>query len=561
MIDNVLQEFSLFISKSSFSDGVMKWSAINSDTDWDLYGERMSIELYRSMISKIRANEPPPEPFKEYVTSDYWQGGMPYLSIAHYPDGNGKAVPGDVREIFIDGKQLKAKGTLFNSPLGQAVWKSLKEDELNYKNFVDKDRIRISIAFLDLAHKHGENGEIFERKSISDVCPECKSGKGQKIYVDGYLVHLALTRVPVNPRTLMEAEDVMARKSKIETREDDAVSIVGDEKLVEEIKSAVGLEERSILVEMSEATVENAPPTDVTPTPEPVEAKSYGEVEQVQIWKPFGGATSMKEAKQYTEAQQESWRISDLYYTFTDVARNIMDSEEITDKAETLASLVDEFKQGLVAKSLHEELQQIREGKLEEVYMTVKKSEIEEVVSSLVAKALPKVEAPASVVEPVVENTPVAVEVSAPQIQKSTLEQSLDNLYNTVRSVISQPGTAEDKLRAIQPALEVVGNEITIEVKSATNTEPVAVAQPDPNSALLEAIQNLSLTVESMKTEFATIKAQSTPVNTTERVPVPRSIRVQRSATEAPAQPAVNPNSVANIVRRTVDPALPPVSR
>lgn len=556
MIDNVLQEFSLFISKSSFSDGVMKWSAINSDTDWDLYGERMSLELYRSMISKIRANEPPPEPFKEYVTSDYWQGGMPYLSIAHYPDGNGKAVPGDVRELFIDGKQLKAKGTLFNSPLGQAVWKSLKEDELNYKNLVDKDRIRISIAFLDLAHRHGDDGKIFERKSISDVCPECKSGKGQKIYLDGYLVHLALTRVPVNPRTIMEAEDAMARKSKIETREDDAVSIVGDEKLVEEIKSAVGLEERSILVEMSEATAEDVPSTS---SPEPVEVKSV--MESAQAWKPFGGATSMKEAKQYTEAQQESWRISDLYYTFTDVARNIMDSEEITDKAETLASLVDEFKQGLVAKSLYEELQQIHDGKLEEVYMTVKKSEIEEVVSSLVAKALPKVEAPASVVEPVVENAPVAVEVPAPQIQKSTLEQSLDNLYNTVRSVISQPGTAEDKLRAIQPALEVVGNEITIEVKSATNTEPVAAAQPDPNSAILEAIQNLSLTVESIKTEFATIKAQSTPVNTTERVPVPRSISVQRSVTEAPAQPAVNPNSVANIVRRTVDPALPPVSR
>lgn len=561
MIDNVLQEFSLFISKSSFSDGVMRWSAINSDTDWDLYGERMSLELYRSMISKIRANEPPPEPFKEYVTSDYWQGGMPYLSIAHYPDGNGKAVPGDVRELFIDGKQLKAKGTLFNSPLGQAVWKSLKEDELNYKNLIDKDRIRISIAFLDLAHRHGDDGEVFERKSISDVCPECKSGKGQKIYLDGYLVHLALTRVPVNPRTLMEAEDVMARKSKIETREEDAVSIVGDEKLVEEIKSAVGLEERSILVEMSEATAEEGSPTNVVPSLEPVEAKSYGEVEQVQVWKPFGGATSMKEAKQYTEAQQESWRISDLYYTFTDVARNIMDSEEITDKAETLASLVDEFKQGLVAKSLYEELQQIHEGKLEEVYMTVKKSEIEEVVSSLVAKALPKIEAPASVVESVVENAPVAVEVSAPQIQKSTLEQSLDNLYNAVRSAISQPGTAEDKLRAIQPALEVVGNEITIEVKSATSTEPVAVSQPDPNSAILEAIQNLSMTVESMKTEFATIKAQSTPVNTTERVPVPRSISVQRSATEATAQPPVNPNSVANIVRRTVDPALPPVSR
>ena len=38
MADNIISEFSMFISKSSLHNGEMRWSAINSDTDWDLYG-------------------------------------------------------------------------------------------------------------------------------------------------------------------------------------------------------------------------------------------------------------------------------------------------------------------------------------------------------------------------------------------------------------------------------------------------------------------------------------------------------------------------------------------
>ena len=202
---------SMFITKSVESNGLRKWAAVNSDTDPDLYGERMSLELYRKMLSYIKDEVPPPAHFKSMVCSDYWCGGMPYVSLAHYPDLNGKAVPGETLELFIDGKQLKAKGIMNNTPLGNAVWKSLKKDE-NLSN--DENKIRISIAFLDLAHKHGENGKVFVRESDTSVCAECKKGVGDKIYLDGYLVHLALTRVPVNPRTIME-EDIMAKKSKL----------------------------------------------------------------------------------------------------------------------------------------------------------------------------------------------------------------------------------------------------------------------------------------------------------------------------------------------------------
>lgn len=539
-------------------DGEMRWSAVNSDTGWDLYGERMSLELYKSMLGKIKNNEPPPEQFAQYIVSDYWQGGMPYLSIAHYPDCNGKAVPGEPKALYIDGEQLKAKGKLFDTPLGHAVWKSLKEDE--NKPVEDNNRIRISIAFLDLAHKHGETGQVFSRKSLEDVCPECRLKVGERIYVDGYLVHLALTTVPVNPRTIMEAENVMAKRAKPTTKKEDALSIVGDESLVEEITKSA-LETRSdILVEMSDAEPEEAPVTEPETSEEVVEAKSYGEVEQVQIWKPYGGATSMKEAKAYSEAQQESWRVSDLYYTFTSVASNIMDSEDVSDKAGALSTLVDEFKKGLVSKALYEEMSQIREGKLEENYMTIKKSELEDVLQVAVEKAMAKDKKP---VEDGTSSTDTSEDekekkvekksdtVSEP-VQKSALEVSVDNLYNSVNDVIGRAGTAEDKLKVVQPLLEEVGNRIVAVVRSSVGEVP---ATPTPvNDAVLEAIQSLSQSVQEMGTELATLKAQSANVNApvAPRVPVPRSISPLAVKSEIPSTTPENPNSVKSIVRRSV---------
>lgn len=241
----------MYISKSSLKNGVMKWSAVNSDTEADLYGEKMTVELYQKMLGYIKDNVPPPEAFRSMVTSNFWNGGMPYVSIAHYPDLNGKAVPGKPLELFIDGNQLKARGILFENSLGKAVFKSLKLDEIKSKS--DTNRIRISIAFLDLAHKHGENGEVFVRNSNTSVCKECKSGKGDKIYLDGYLVHLALTRVPVNTRTIMTVEKSMA-KDKIQTRKEDAQSIVGEQE-AEAIDKLAFEEKSEALVEMSDTEV------------------------------------------------------------------------------------------------------------------------------------------------------------------------------------------------------------------------------------------------------------------------------------------------------------------
>jgi len=199
---NPLSEFSMYISKASLDKGVMRWTAVNSDTQRDSYQERMSLELFEDFISRIRNEQEIPQPFRQLACSEYWCGGMPYVSISHYSDQGGKAVPGEVLELFVDGDKLKAKGILFDNPLGLSVWKSLRED----KEKSPDEKIRISIGFLDLAHKHGD-GQVWVREGLYSICPECLEGVEDKTYMQGYLVHLALTRVPVNTRTKMVMEE------------------------------------------------------------------------------------------------------------------------------------------------------------------------------------------------------------------------------------------------------------------------------------------------------------------------------------------------------------------
>src|SRR5688572_14543349 len=244
----------MYITKATNDGRVMRWQAVNSDTDKDSYAERMSYELYQNMLENIRNEVPVPEIFRNEVCSSYWCGGMPYVSISHYSDINGDAVPGEPLELYIDGDErkarLKAKGILFDNPLGHSVYRALKEDKVKNPD----EKIRISIGFLDLAHKHGEDGELFVRDSLVSRCQECADGVGEKIYVNGYLVHLALTRVPVNKRTEMVLEEKSMTTKKAKTRKEDAASIIGKD-LAEEIDSKNKVVRSDLLIEMSEADV------------------------------------------------------------------------------------------------------------------------------------------------------------------------------------------------------------------------------------------------------------------------------------------------------------------
>jgi hypothetical protein len=178
--------------------------------------------------------------------SEFWSGGIPYLSVSHYDDLNGNGVPGIPDVVYVDGKILKAKGKYFDTPLGRACFKSVCES----LHAAPEKPVRISIAFYDYMHRHKSTGIIFERKSLDDSCKEClreavdkfldgKESDGKE-YLRGHLIHLAHTRVPVNKRTNMEVDRSMT------TKLEDAESIVGEElakELDEKEKSLVGKSE------------------------------------------------------------------------------------------------------------------------------------------------------------------------------------------------------------------------------------------------------------------------------------------------------------------------------
>lgn len=250
-------EMSMRISKASYNkseENAMRWTAIDSDTDEDLYKESMSVELYKDFEYRIKNNIPVPEPFVDVICEEHWCGGMPYLSVAHYKAGTGGGnVPGTIESVYVDGTRLKSKGTLYGNDLGRKVFDALCDDLYRKKSDPTHLPVRISIGFLDLEHKHipGIGPEYtFTRTDVGQICPLCSQGVGGKIYMKGQLVHLALTRVPVNPRTEMVAEKSM---DEITTKREDAKSIIGE--LADE------LEEKSI------ANAELVVKSDPTPAP------------------------------------------------------------------------------------------------------------------------------------------------------------------------------------------------------------------------------------------------------------------------------------------------------
>jgi cation transport regulator ChaB len=243
--------FSMAITRTSYDKltNTRRWKAVASDTGDDLYNDNMTLELYEDFLQRIESKELPPESFR----SDYWSGGIPYLSVSHYPDLNGKGVPGPVDAVYIDGRtdagrgKLKASGRFDDTPIGKKCFQAISRD-LDHENPTpDDEKIRISIAFLDWMHKHKSTGFVFDRAESEDViCPECLkeliTGEYEgKEFLRGQLVHLALTRVPVNTRTKMEVERSMT------TRKEDAESIIDE--LAEE------LEEEANVIGKSEALV------------------------------------------------------------------------------------------------------------------------------------------------------------------------------------------------------------------------------------------------------------------------------------------------------------------
>lgn len=250
--DSAIAEFGMSIVKATSKDGEMKWRSVNSDIEEDYFGERMSLELFADFNKHIENKDSIPEIFRNAICEEDWCGGMPYVSLSHYKTGANKVnVPGEVSKVYVDGKALKSTGILYDTPLGKAVYKSLEKDLVERSG----NPVRISIGFLDMEHSHGDKF-TFTRKGLTDKCPLCKEGIGDKIYKKGYLVHLALTRVPANPRTEMELE-LKSMTTKIQ----DVESIVKDEEVIKtlDLKS---LAEDVLVIKTDDADEDECPEGD-----------------------------------------------------------------------------------------------------------------------------------------------------------------------------------------------------------------------------------------------------------------------------------------------------------
>lgn len=218
---------SLYFTKTQVQS--RRWAATASDTLPDQHGDEATLELFSNF--QVRAA----------TTGNYG-----YLSVAHYMDMEvplelrskfgDKTSAGPITEMFISDNRFRVRGTYAPTPLGTAVMQSVRADHAMRRPL--EESVRLSLGFLDLKHSHRSDGFVFTRRSLSDVCPRCAAGEGGRRFLDGELVHIAVTRVPVNPRTPFDndAEVQQMSDNAITTVRDDAASIVGEE-LADELEA------------------------------------------------------------------------------------------------------------------------------------------------------------------------------------------------------------------------------------------------------------------------------------------------------------------------------------
>jgi hypothetical protein len=473
-------EFSLRIDRASYDKATneRRFRAVASDTDEDKRKDNMSLELFDDFLSRINTGESVPEEFR----SDWWKGGMPYLSVSHYPDFNGK-VPGVIDAVYMDGNYLKSKGKFNDTPLGHKCFEAICSD-LYGDTKEREDKVRISIAFLDYMHKHKRNGYVFDRQIEEEdaICPECMretvKGEGQgKIYLKGHLIHLALTRVPVNTRTSLEVDKSMA--DKILTRKDDAATIVGDELAEEMEKEAelVGKSEALVIRSEEEEVVTEAGVAcpkckeNVTPTPEgkcPKCGASMKEDEE-EVEEGCGGKKKKKAEVEESEVTKVNIPMEEIRVFITDSISDAIKSlvkepapiEPVS--SHPLDNFFSEFKQKFdliinMDVSEEEKLRSVQEpftnlgtGIVSVVKSSIKPREINPEMKG----QMDLVEALSQVMQPFAQKLDlVLTQLSTPQVERTmpTIPQRRSIPPEVVQKIAQQPVVSKSetpKLRAV----------------------------------------------------------------------------------------------------------------
>lgn len=295
-----LVDIELIITKASVQeDGTLRFQLTASDTDPDNMGDCTSIVLFADWIERIE---------KGIVLPFLPPPAMPFLGVSHYPELGGLGEAGLTERMWIQGKRFKADGVFLGGddhPLGPILFRAVRDErDLKRAGEIEKP-IRISAAWWDLQHSH--NNFTFTRRSLSEMCPMCVKGVGDKMYLAGQLHHFASTRVPIHPSTALSLEEKAMIKT---TRREDAASIVGDEhadKLEAAARGAVG---KSGAGDIPDLVIKAEP-----------DVKKHDD----DRWLPLGGATSLDEAESYIETRELVDKMWNQWDMFNAVMMNILD--------------------------------------------------------------------------------------------------------------------------------------------------------------------------------------------------------------------------------------------
>lgn len=414
--DSAIAEFSMSIVKATSKNGEMAWRSVNSDVEEDFFGEKMSLELFADFDKHIKDNEKIPAVFRDAICEEDWCGGMPYLSVAHYKSGKDRVnVPGEIKNVYVDGKALKSTGTLFETPLGKSVYKSLKKDLTEKANIP----VRISIGFLDTEHSHGERF-TFVRESMNDKCPLCKDGIGDKIYKKGHLVHLALTRVPANPRTEMELE-----QKSMTTKLEDAKSVIQDEE-VEKTLDLKSLAEDVLVVKAKkpvedEEEVEDGEETDGKKKKNPFVKESTVVSEATAVEKSF---IALQERIAMLKSQGVSGdaALNETQKSFEDLANVIKAEFTVPPSPEEVAKQnMAEIVRSALSEMLPQALAQISASQVEVAALKSEMAELRALTQS--PKLIRK------------EETPQPRGLSASLVQKAAIEKVLNKKKDQAQAI------------------------------------------------------------------------------------------------------------------------------
>lgn len=522
---------------------VRRWYATSSGVKRDLYGERMTSTLFDDFVQRIDGEEQAPAPF----ISDAWTGGNPYLGIAHYLDMDGFGMIGTTVKVWRDGETLKMKGTFNDTPMAEAAFKAIRQDQLEKR--ADEKRIRVSIAFIDWGHNHGKE-RSFTREHLADACMLCEAGVPDKEYTAGHLVHLALTRRPAYPET----EIVALEEKSMSQRRDDAASIVGEE-LADE------LEKRQKLIGRADDGKGSVAAGAVV-----IKDDSAGEEVEGEVERTLGGAQTLDEAEAFlTEASNGEPVLLDSWELLASVLTNISgdDSrqairEVLRDFQNTLdiqtAEAVLEIKRALGGETVKDETEEAVERQVppqfrkdeEEDQKRERRPEEEEVEGD---KAPEEEEADESEED----------EEEEKDMEEKT--HVLDSAFALIREAfddaLSTPGDPGMRLGMIQESISGLGVEIQAQVEAMTANAPVDAATI--SRAVADAIAPLSAAVgalqEQVKAGVVTEKSSSVPPRRAIKMPVSSTPvePVSRSVTEPVGEDNPTPNLRKMIRRSSVD--------